>query len=38
MEILIKSEIMKENKLKSLLTEANELVAIFTSISKRNKP
>ena len=37
MEILVESGIMKENILKPLMNEADELISIFVSISKKNK-
>jgi len=37
LDILGEAEIVKKQKLKELMVEANELVAIFVSISKRNK-
>ena len=37
MELLVESKIVKEELLKDLMQEANELLSIFISISKKNK-
>lgn len=37
MALLVESEIVKKEKLKSLMQEVDELLAIFISISKKNK-